>query len=274
MQPNNPDLPNLSGLNLNPRKALRNPKAVDGVYCLDKEDSVLEADCGSKVLLFRNALPITGEEFEEAVDFMCNKVEDDFSMGHTVPRKQCTFGKVQYKRYQLKKPNEEKWPSIVDRVLEATKQFALQLGIENPDEYNAVHANYYKDGSNSVQPHTDAEEQLVRGVPIFSYTYIIANNEKLARGFQIYKLKKDNEEDNKRVEGKGQLADITLYSGDLLIMMGDMQEYFTHGIKKVKNRTIGARLNFTVRQFVEKKPGQPRAEKTKRNKRQTHSTDT
>lgn len=30
------------------------------------------------------------------------------------------------------------------------------------------------------------------------------------------------------VEGKGRLADITLYSGDLLVMQGDMQKYFDH----------------------------------------------
>ena len=69
-----------------------------------------------------------------------------------------------------------------------------------------------------------------------------------ARGFQIYRQSSAGD----AVDGKGQLADVTLYPGDLLVMMGDMQEHFNHGIKQLPGQTIGARLNFTVRKFVDR----------------------
>ena len=245
--PGEPQLPNLSALNLNhkPRRELTSD-AQNGIYCLNREDSI--EGCSSQVLLYRNALPIRDGEFEEAAQFMINQVKQEQKMGNRVPRKQCTFGSVKYKQYQLFSDTNS-WPSIVKRVREATQAFAAQLGIANPNEYDGVHANFYADEEDSVIPHSDAEKQLVKGEPIFSYTYIINNNDELARGFQIYKMPSAGGD----VDGKGKVADIILKSGDLLVMMGDMQELFNHGIDKRKGKksTTGARLNFTVRKFVQ-----------------------
>ena len=244
--PGESQLPNLSALKLNhkPRSELTSD-AKDGVYCLNRKDSI--EGCNSKVLLYRSALPILDGEFEEAAKFMIEQVKQEQSMGNRVPRKQCTFGPVKYKQYQLFS-DEERWPSIVNRVRDATRAFATQLEIPNPNEYDGVHANYYADEEDSVQPHSDAEKQLVKGAPIFSYTYIVNNNDAIARGFQIYRMPTAGGD----VDGKGKVADITLKSGDLLVMMGDMQELFNHGIEKRKGKKdmTGARLNFTVRKFV------------------------
>lgn len=239
-------LPNLSSLSdaKKPRRDLL-PDAPNGVYCLNRKDST--ELCTSSLLLYRNALPILEGEFAEAASFMVNSTDQQYSMGNRVPRKQCTFGSVKYKTYQLIS-DESVWPSIVKRVREATQAFAAQLGIPNPEEYMGVHANYYADEMDSVTPHSDAEPQLVKGAPIFSYTYIVNDDRLLARGFQLYKMTSAGDV----VEGKGQVADVTLYSGDLLVMMGDMQEYFNHGIKKLPGQKVGARLNFTVRKFVER----------------------
>jgi alkylated DNA repair dioxygenase AlkB len=237
-------LPDLTALteSKKPRRDLV-PNAPNGVYCLNQKDSV--ELCNSSVLLYRNALAINDGEFEEAANFMINKVEQQYFMGNLVPRKQCTFGPVKYKTYQHV-PNEAEWPSVVERVRKATQAFAAQLGIPNPEEYTGVHANYYADAMDSVAEHSDAEKQLIKGAPIFSYTYIIDNNDSLARGFQIYRMTTAGDV----VDGKGQVADVTLRSGDLLVMMGDMQQLFNHGIKKQPGKEIGARLNFTVRKFV------------------------
>jgi alkylated DNA repair dioxygenase AlkB len=184
-------------------------------------------------------------EFEEAANFMMNDIKQEYFCSNRVPRKQCTFGPVKYQKYQLV-PDESKWPSIVTRVRDATRAFAAQIGIPNPEEYTGVQTNYYADEMDSVTEHADDEKQLIPGAPIFSFTYIVNDNNSLARGFQIYRKTTAGS----LVDGKGQVADVTLQSGDLLIMMGDMQDLFKHGIKKLPGQQVGARLNFTVRKFV------------------------
>jgi hypothetical protein len=134
-------------------------------------------------------------------------------MGNLVPRKQCTFGPVQYKLYQLVS-DTAKWPALVNRVLEASRQFAVQLGDPNPEQYTGVHANLYPNGDASVMKHSDAEQQLVEGARIFSFTYLAADDPALARDFTIWKMPKGAD----KVEGKGRLVDVTLFSGDLLVM--------------------------------------------------------
>jgi alkylated DNA repair dioxygenase AlkB len=241
-------LPDLSALteSKRPRSELV-PDADSGVYCLNTLKTIEK--CNSSILLQRSALPITAEEFEKATRFMTDRVRQDTFMGNPVPRKQCTFGPIQYKRYQLVK-NVDEWPTIVTRVLEATRAFASQLGIDKPEEYSGVHANFYPDGNSSVQKHSDNEKQLIEGAPIFSYTYLFGDNPTLARDFTVWKMKSSGdvvEESTGR--SKARLADITLYSGDLLVMQGEMQKYFEHSIEK-QNRSVAQRLNFTVRKFV------------------------
>lgn len=242
-----PNLPNLSALSdaKKPRKDLTRT-AGSGVYCLNTRDTI--TNCESSVVLQRNALPISIEEFYEAVNFMSQEVRQDSFMGNPVPRKQCTFGPIQYKQYQLVN-DTARWPTIVTRVLEATRAFAAQLGIDNPEEYTGVHANFYPDGNSSVQKHADDEKQLIDGAPIFSYTYLDPRNNdfpEMARDFTIWKMKSAGD----KVEGKGRLADITLYSGDLLVMQGEMQKQLEHSIEKKQNHPVAPRLNFTVRKFV------------------------
>ena len=243
-------LPNLSALTQKPRNELRpGPATDDGIYCLDRNESLVP--CNASVVVKRAALPATNAEFEEAAAFMATRVRQDSFMGNVVPRKQCTFGPIQYKSYQLWS-DESQWPALVHRVRDATQIFAAMLGVPNPQEYTGVHANFYPDGDASVQKHSDDEPQLVEGAPIFSFTYLADDSPCLAREFTIWKMPKGAD----HVEGKGRLADVTLYSGDLLVMQGDMQKFFYHSIEKQKGKPLAARLNFTVRKFrpKEKRP--------------------
>ena len=146
------------------------------------------------------------------------------------------------------------WPRLVHRVLEATRAFAAQLGIPDPNEYQGVHANFYPDGNSKVQKHADDELQLVPGAPIFSYTYVQNDDPSLAREFTIWRAPKGAD----HIEGKGKLVEVTLYSGDLLVMMGDMQRFFHHSIEP-QERPVAPRLNLTVRKFVSRKDAMARA---------------
>ena len=127
--------------------------------------------CASSIIYQRNALRALDGEFVEAATFMTTQVRDDKFMGHLVPRKQCTFGPVQYKQYQLIS-DTSRWPALVTRVLDATIDFARQLGVDNPQEYNAVHGNFYPNGHASVQKHADDAIVRIPGAPTSPYTYI------------------------------------------------------------------------------------------------------
>jgi len=239
-------LPDLSRLSQKPRSSLKSGRETsDGVYCLDRNTALVP--CDASVVLKRGALPALPGEFDEAAMFMANRVRQDKFMGNLVPRKQCTFGDVQYKAYELWKDKSE-WPGLVHRVLYATQAFAAMLGVPHPEEYTGVHANFYPDGDASVQKHSDDEAQLVDGAPIFSFTYLADDSPQLARDFTIWKMTRGADQ----IEGSGRLANITLFSGDLLVMQGNMQKFFLHSIEKQKGKPLAPRLNFTVRKFVPK----------------------
>lgn len=223
--------------------------APTGIYCLDKATGT--DHCDSSVILIRNALPTTTEDFNEAVEYMkSNNVPQQFIFGHPVPRKQCTFATEKYASYPHIAETES-WPKLVTDVRQHTQQIAKAMGFPEPEDYKGVHANYYADAQSSVAGHSDDEPQLVNDAPIFSYTYL--EDDLKAREFSIYK--KSSAPD--KIDGNGKkggllLAEITLLSGDLLIMVGEMQRYFNHAILKKPNADTAPRLNFTVRRFVSK----------------------
>lgn len=238
-----------------PRRELMSPTPPSGIYCLDKLDST--DPCNSSVLLAKQAfLPHAGE-FESLANFMIHKVKQEKIYGKRVPRKQCTFGPVKYKKYQLFS-DESVWPSLVKKCLDFTRRFASALGVRNPNDFSGVHVNYYADGRDSVQKHTDAEDELVRGEPIFSFTFIEGDRNEAARDFTIWK-KANARGIDPAPEGSNStlLVRIKLESGDLLIMRGDMQEFFLHGIEKVEDvegdlGKVAPRLNLTIRKFMSK----------------------
>jgi alkylated DNA repair dioxygenase AlkB len=193
------------------------------------------------------------DEFNEAETFFLDNLHPFKFMNTLVTRRQCTFGKVQYARYTLMS-DENKWPSLVHRVIQATQAFAAELGIANPEEYNAVHGNYYEDEGAGVAAHSDDEKQLVQKAPIFSYTFLKNDNNEFAREFVIKRKPGALHETIDKTTGG---VKIILESGDLLVMGGDMQEHFTHELPKLKivdeNKYV-PRINFTVRRFTEADP--------------------
>ena len=253
-------LPNLSNLLRNPlprnrlRRTEERPEHQSGLYCLDRPDEVPE-ECRSRVLLWRGVLPAKDGEFEELSRFMMG-VRQDTCMGCDVPRKQCTFGPVKYKTYEHITPEMCVWPKLVTRVLEATRQIAARMDVPDPEGYTGVHVNYYADENSSVSMHADDEEQLVVGALIFSYTYIENDDNSLARDFKIAVKSEHRNGDVVKGLAKRQatVAEIRLESGDLLVMLGEMQTYFNHGVDKVRGARVAPRLNLTVRKFVPKEP--------------------
>lgn len=251
-------LPDLSLLSMKPRSALFEPTVGDGVYCLDSLDDDV-GDCKSSIILVRGALPLTDKEFTELDEFMSDdervpRTPNPMNRKFFLLRKQATFGanyNFGQKNVAIDGPPSE-WPVAVQRALEVAKRVAAQKKLE-PSLYNAVHANLYPDGRAGVAPHADQEGEMVRRMPILSFTLLAG--EKKPRNFSIFLPKQPGEQSPEKV------ADVLLGHGDLLIMQGSMQSYFLHGVEAAKPPKAFAnarRLNLTVRAFKQAALVRPR----------------
>lgn len=250
-----PALPNLNDLHLNhkkPRTELT-PDAANGVYCLDRPGDVIP--CDSSIVLVRKALPLSDADTEELEEFMSDDVKvartPNHPWGGYVRRKQATFG-AEYKFGNQKSTHiggsPLRWPRAVQEAMRQAQQFAEQRGIAH-ELYNVVHVNYYPMPEAWLAPHADDEPELIKGLPILSYTLLAGN--KKARPFDIHATQKVG----KKLKAiKPPIASIDLDHGDLVVMQGSMQEFFFHGVPEAKPKKEykdARRLNLTVRCFYQ-----------------------
>lgn len=97
--------------------------------------------------------------------------------------------------------------------------------------FNSVLLNYYRDGRDSMGMHSDDEPELGAEPAIASVSF------GAARTFILQ---------HKRTK---QRVKVDLTDGSLLLMAGQLQENWTHGINKI-TREVGARVNLTFRLIV------------------------
>lgn len=238
--------PDFSALNLAPKpRSAITKDAGDGKYCLDDVEK-----CESSIVILRKALDVTEEQTEELKKFMLDESKvpptpNPMNRNTNLKRRQTTFGALyNFGQKMASQGTDVQWPEAVTRALEFARAFAESCG--NAKElYNGVHTNYYPDGSAGVAPHSDAESDMIRGLPIVSVTLLSGN--KKPRPFSIYE----------KPEAKGakpeKIADVILGHGDVLIMMGRMQDAFLHGVepaKPPKDFKNAERLNMTIRAFT------------------------
>ena len=96
--------------------------------------------------------------------------------------------------------------------------------------FNAVLCNLYRDGRDSMGMHNDAEPELGKDPVIASLTL------GAARKFIIR---------HRRGAAHGKL-DLMLGDGSLLVMRGELQRHYRHGLPK-QSAPVGPRLNLTFR---------------------------
>jgi alkylated DNA repair dioxygenase AlkB len=115
------------------------------------------------------------------------------------------------------------WTPVLATVRERVEQL---LGLP----FNAVLCNLYRDGRDSMGMHNDAEPELGENPIIASLTL------GAARKFIIR---------HRRGAEHGKL-DLMLGDGSLLVMRGEMQRHYRHGLPK-QSAPVAARLNLTFR---------------------------
>ena len=94
--------------------------------------------------------------------------------------------------------------------------------------FNSVLLNQYRDGSDSISWHTDAEKELGRNPIIASVNF------GATRKFQLR-----HKETKEKIE-------VELKHGSLLIMKGALQHFWQHQVPKTKKK-VGNRINLTFR---------------------------
>lgn len=272
-------LPDLSGLSFQPWQQLHS-NSEDGVYCLDRVEDL--SKCTSSIVLIRDGANISEREALELETYMKddnNVPPTPNQMGpHPILRKQATFG-VEYnfskqKNTMIPGPKEN-WPSAVQKVLMLCKGLAKQSG-DDPEVYNGVHTNWYPSGKSGVDWHSDREDAMIAGLPIYSVTLLLG--EKVPRDFAIGRDPNTAEMEFQQIEFEKKYAKsvqraiekgkvppkkekfkpsvvemyrISLGNGDILIMKGAMQQLYKHEVPKVytKKYANARRINMTVRAF-------------------------
>lgn len=97
-------------------------------------------------------------------------------------------------------------------------------------DFNSVLLNLYRNGSDSISWHTDAEKELGTNPLIASVSF---------GGTRKFQLK--HQQTNEKIE-------IELEHGSLLIMQGSLQHYWKHQIPKTK-KAVSERINLTFREI-------------------------
>jgi alkylated DNA repair dioxygenase AlkB len=121
--------------------------------------------------------------------------------------------------------NSEKIPEIIEKLMNKVNNFLLEEKINS--KMNSVLINYYRDGKDKINYHSDDLSQI-------GYNPVICS---ISLGeTRVFSFK------NKETKEK---TNIELGHGDLCIMKGDTQEKWLHGILPETNKQ--ERINLTFR---------------------------
>ena len=112
---------------------------------------------------------------------------------------------------------------------ETLQDIRLRVEAISDAVFNSVLLNLYRDGSDSMSWHSDAEPELGRDPLIASVSL---------GGVRRFKLR------HKRLEEAG--LDLDLAHGSLLVMAGSLQHHWRHALPKTR-RPVAARINLTFR---------------------------
>ena len=207
------------------------PLGLHGTYCLNN-DSL--ADCF--VQHASKAIRVDAASFEElwAYGDSVAPTPNPMNKNYMIKRKQATFGSEYRFGQQLSHAvmgEESAWPQLVQLALQDARSRSSE-----PQSLRVCHVNWYPDGAAGLAPHADNEDLFQPGMPIYSYTLL--SDPSLPRAFQIY-------------EGEEKTAKFSfrLGHGDLLVMAGNMQNHYKHGLKATAAKAYAnlRRINVTVR---------------------------
>jgi alkylated DNA repair dioxygenase AlkB len=218
-----------------PRKRPRLAALEPGIHVL--------AD-GAVCTYVRNAITATTAEFEELWNMFPQAEKNPMNRNTLLRRLQMTFG-FTYEFSGQTSPNmgrvdTDSTPSLIQQAVNDARARARDAG-HDTSLYTFVHCNGYPDGNAGLMYHQDNEDSMAKGLPIYSYTFIVQADAKgfHYRDFCVSTSKNDT----------GMIARIETHNGDLVVMAGTFQQALYHGIKKTASMKASQlqRINLTVR---------------------------
>tara|TARA_R110001592_G_scaffold85470_1_gene252676 strand:+ start:637 stop:1287 length:651 start_codon:yes stop_codon:yes gene_type:complete len=147
-----------------------------------------------------------------------------------IPRLQCWLGDPDaHYSYSDIALSPQPWPDFL---------LPIKAHIESlcGHSFNSALANYYRDGKDSVDWHSDDEQELGENAIIASLSLGAS---------RVFELKH-------RYKRSLRTLKSTLSHGSVLIMKGSTQQFWRHRVAKVKNMNE-ARINLTFRRILHKK---------------------
>ncbi|WP_105167563.1 alpha-ketoglutarate-dependent dioxygenase AlkB family protein [Pseudoalteromonas sp. T1lg23B] len=161
-------------------------------------------------------------------DYLCEQLAwqqpsiQVFGKYHTIPRKQCFIADddVRYS-YSKQVLDNTPWPAS---LLAMRRRLQRVYGYE----FNALLANWYRDGQDKMGWHSDDEAELGNEPCIVSISL------GAARKFKI------------KHKVTGHQYQVLLQSGSALVMHGDSQQLYQHALP-AQARVSGGRINLTFR---------------------------
>lgn len=232
------------------------PRLERGDYVLPDGASFLRYDPGAL------AARCTREAYDElwAVSRDVPPTPNPLNRHTRIKRKQGTFGAAYafgaQKSARLDGPNgilgarfanERDWPLLVRLCVEDARSRVEARGA-GADAFGPrramAHVNWYPDGAAGMGRHSDAEPSLVRGAPIFSYSFLSGGEASPARVFDLYEKCGAPASEKQRP-----FAAVPLAHGDACVMAGAFQDAYEHGVRATAAKVHAghSRINVTVR---------------------------
>lgn len=163
------------------------------------------------------------------------------------PRLSCWMGDRSY-RYSGKARAPAPWQPVVQDICRQ-----VSLICEQP--FNGVLLNWYRDGQDSMGWHADNEPELGINPTIASVSLGATRRFKLRHNLRHnlsgqpdhnFSRKLVPELANERGDHGGQLTELQLCHGSLLVMAGEMQHHWQHSVPKMA-ASVEPRINLTFR---------------------------
>ena len=238
------------------RRLAAPPRLERGDYVLPDGASFLRYEPGAL------AAQCTREAYDElwAVSRDVPPTPNPLNRHTRIKRKQGTFGAAYafgaQKSARLDGPNgilgarfanERDWPLLVRLCVEDARSRVEARGA-GADAFGPrramAHVNWYPDGAAGMGRHSDAEPSLVRGAPIFSYSFLSGGEASPARVFDLYEKCGAPASEKQRP-----FAAVPLAHGDACVMAGAFQDAYEHGVRATaaKEHAGHSRINVTVR---------------------------
>lgn len=217
-----------------------NPICLIKVEMSAKQVEYLVNDGKSTVVIVRDWL--SPEEHKDiieelaAISFIQHYTRIPFKAGlHPSPRLNYACGdpEVKVHRYTGSEIKVNPWPSVGEkkschrRIRDRVEKELFKLPSDSPHLFNSCLDNWYRDGNDSISPHSDKEAE--NGV----FTVSLG----ASRTFNLIPI------------ASGGKITTKLNNGDLAIMMGETQKHYKHEIPKEK-RVKDPRISLTYRKVA------------------------